>query len=129
MEKVGDPPEILWARSRKEITNQAFVELLAIEGRGEDPESGKRKFYAYRVYYLRYRIEEAFKRSKDHLYEKVCVEFEYCKKVKKHGKNVNLYLMMLDLGLLFFGVPTGAILAWALKRNLFERLCKCDKRK
>ena len=120
MEKVGDPPEILWARSRKEITNQAFVELLAIEGRGEDPESGKRKFYAYRVYYLRYRIEEAFKRSKDHLYEKVCVEFEYCKKVKKQ---------MLDLGLLFFGVPTGAILAWALKRNLFERLCKCDKRK
>ena len=129
MVTVPNDPEVLWGLGDKELTHRAFVELLTIEGRGDDPNSGIRKLYPYRVYYLRKRIKEEFERSKDQLYQKICVEFEYCKKVKEYGKTVKLLRALLDLGLIILGGADGGLVAWALRWKLLDRLCKCDKRK
>jgi hypothetical protein len=117
-----------------DLTDQAFIEtyigLNRESGLPDDlleaqANSGLRKYNLFRQAYLKFYAWKWLQYRRDELYEKVCVQWRYCEKVKKYGDDVGLLLITADFGVAWLGVPGPFFLAWSLNKRLFDKLCRC----
>jgi hypothetical protein len=126
MASTGDDSAVVLNLSDRELVHQAYLNLIEIEGQGVDPNAGVRRYYQYRAWYLRKWAADVLRKHKKELYQKICVEFDYCARVKRQGKNADLLLGLLDATVAILGGISLALLAWMLKKNILDRLCRCQ---
>ena len=68
-------------------------------------------------------VQDYFATVRDQLYQRVCVEFDYCEQKKTRGWRIMEYLVGVFDVLVTNGGATLAMLA--LKTEVFDKLCGC----
>ncbi len=107
--------------SRNEIEDEFGIDLEDLESVIDLPDASLRKLKER----ILTRVDEQVRGYNDALYQKVCVEWDYCNRKNTGKAELAEYLAaLLDI------VVTGGALALAallLKRGYFDRLCQCSK--
>jgi hypothetical protein len=105
----------------------------------EPPQSPKREFASFnlkeKIRRVKKALEQGIEKSRDGLYELVCVKLKYC---EKRGKDELRLLASIVTGLMGKGVilvaypklwPIPAVVVYLHSNGSFDRLCKCPPAK